>query len=879
MTARDSCPNGLPSTPLPIDNPPGQPALRARIGTFGSFRRTLLDRLSTRPELAALTTRDPDDHSIALLEQWAVLADLLTFYNERYANEAYLATATRDESLHRLVRLVGYRPRPGISATTTLAFTLDPGKALTVPAGFPVLSVPGAPGERPQTFETLQDCAADWRYNSLPAYGPPIKVDDPPRESGGALLDPHAVAAWIDRLRPGAVMLLVVESTLDDGGHLVTSGSVTSTVVHTVSAEPVGLRVALRDRAPGTDPVSVFRPRRELLLNGHDAPYVSPPTATKDDSRPGGVSWNWGQPVELEQPRDALFLEAKYQDLPVGTWLLVTSSEDLGLTQVVTAQHIIATQETLWQGGPTTQATIVTFTPKLWSGIQDRRSVRVMELDGPPIEWLQADYVLPIGGGVWIPGVLDDMAEAVRVVGPPGADTADVPVLSASDFARGRPVVLGDDAGHAVATTVLGPARLEPPYADPGDRAYLVIPVTATPDETAVLSHTSTRLLGNAAPASHGSTVHAEILGSGDASAEFQRFALAKAPLTRIPSATPEGSTAALTVRVNGLAYAEVPRLLDAGAKDEVYELRTEPDGSTTVQFGDGSSGARPRTGQSNIVAGYRYGTGLVGRVRAGSLTQPQVRLPGLAAVVNPAAALGGADAEDGGDLRDRAPGTARLLGRAVSAADCADVLTATGQVAKARSMTVWDGRGMLIAVTVAGQEGGAFDPDNLRLLAKVVASASPPYRRVVVQNYAAIPVQIAATVTPDPRADGQVVLAGVRAALTDRLSFARTTLARPLHLSDTYLAVSTVPGAAAVNITMMAFRRPAGMTDREWADFLAAHGADPEELIPERLRLLDVRPDPTGGVLPAELPVLDDGDLTVTLAAALPLPTTGGFE
>ena len=45
-----------------------------------------------------LKTRDADDFSIALLDASAVMLDILTFYQERLANESYLRTATQ---LHR----------------------------------------------------------------------------------------------------------------------------------------------------------------------------------------------------------------------------------------------------------------------------------------------------------------------------------------------------------------------------------------------------------------------------------------------------------------------------------------------------------------------------------------------------------------------------------------------------------------------------------------------------------------------------------------------------------------------------------------------------------------------------------------------------------
>ncbi|RKT20011.1 putative phage baseplate assembly protein [Streptomyces sp. 1114.5] len=899
MRPPGTCPGGLPETPLPVDNPAGLPALRARIGDFASFQRTMLERIAAQPELAGLTTRDQDDHAITLLEQWAALGDVLTFHQERYVNEHFLGTAVLDESVHRLVELIGYRPRPGVSATATLAFTLAAGAALTVPAGFPVQSVPG-PGEQPQTFETLEGCAADWRLNALPAYGKPVAVD-PLAGAEGALVHPADVPRWAGVLRPGDPMLVVVEGPESahvkiGGSGTRETGSVLRTTVAALDAGPDGLRLRLAAQTAAAG-AAAYRPARSLLVNGHDVPDTAPPIMSKNGDK---ITWDVGKASEVEIAAGApLPLERKNESLAVGTPLLVVDPG--AFTRVVRVTKTApGTEQLLGATGPTSQVAEVTVDPEL-PKIADRRKVQVVQLDGEAVRWLGLDHPDRLGNELWIPGLAvatappppaeaeanaGAAADSVQVLGPPGTDRAAAPVVAPADLPRGRRLVLAAPGGRAVATTVQGGVRLEPAGADPaaggvraGDACYLVVPLAAQPEDTDPLDAAATTLLGNAATASHGVTVPHEVLGSGDASSAFQRFALAHGPLTRVPAATPEGSVTALTVRVGGLASREVPQLLGAGPDQVVYELRTEADGSTVVQYGDGTNGARPRSGAGNVVADYRYGAGLAGRVGAGTLTQPLHRLPGLDAVANPAAAQGGADREDGSALRERAPGTVRVLGRAVSAADCADLLVATGQVAKARAATVWDGRGLLIAVTVAGPAGGTFDPAGRRLLARTVASASPPYRRVVVQDFTPVPLVLAVTVAPGPAAEAETVLAGVRAALAGRLGFDRTDLARALHLSDLYLAAAAVPGAATVTVTRFGFARPPGTPDAVWAAFLADHGADPADGdLPERLRLLDVRAGAGGGVLPAELPVLAPDQLTVTLAAAPPAPTTGGL-
>lgn len=157
-------------TPQPTANRPGLSALAYRVGTHATFLETMKAHLSSRdyPQLAGLKTRDSSDPTIALLDSWATVADVLTFYQERIANEGYLRTATERRSILELARLVGYAPRPGVSASVYLAYTLEDTSSDTVeiPTGARVQSIPG-PGELPQSFETSEPLQARAVWNNL----------------------------------------------------------------------------------------------------------------------------------------------------------------------------------------------------------------------------------------------------------------------------------------------------------------------------------------------------------------------------------------------------------------------------------------------------------------------------------------------------------------------------------------------------------------------------------------------------------------------------------------------------------------------------------------------------------------------------------------
>ena len=191
------CSCGCCATPAALEavsNRPGLPALSYRVGTYGVFFEQLLQEISgamvpegVRP-LASLTTQSADDPSIALLDAWANVADVLTFYQERIANEGFLRTATERFSILQLAREIGYELAPGVAATAWLAFTVEeiigvapaagalsapgPGNSpynsgvVSIPKGSQVQSVP-PPNGMPQTFETSTDFEGHVEWNNM----------------------------------------------------------------------------------------------------------------------------------------------------------------------------------------------------------------------------------------------------------------------------------------------------------------------------------------------------------------------------------------------------------------------------------------------------------------------------------------------------------------------------------------------------------------------------------------------------------------------------------------------------------------------------------------------------------------------------------------
>ena len=1100
-----------------VENRAGLSAIAYRIGSFATFRQAIVDELSQTPELAKLTTRLSEDYTITAIELWAAVADVLSFYQERFANEAFLRTATLRDSLLRLVRLIGYELAPGAAATARLAFTLEAGATALIPVGTRVQSVPNE-GEKPQTYETLAPLAGNGRLNRLRLFPHPLA--SAPTSSGQASAivapDPPALAA-VAGLAPGDRLILFAPDATE------------TLTVRELSARDDLLTLTWSTPIAGGEFTSAFdgsnpacqvrRLGRAFHLFGHDAPPVvvvpaqtdpSDATTTYITQALTDYTLHGDQTTAVQ-----ISLDSRQTGLqPGGLLLAVAATATATATAITTTAipfHIDQVAERKVQRSakivqPMRRATVNTVVSQTGTVSQltlsslvsgksladllpdsgdgnDIRNVVVYELLGPPLRfwphsypsalasedaclpgrrvgWSAVEVGRTIEKGGYKPGTVVDLTDftpgravlltdaagdgpvAATLVGasllgtavslgPTEADTLTIRLLGlAADQATPLTVVfsaalgntltlpsgprelsltLGDlppqtialdatlsgeaprtqvaaalqtairnalpgapsfaqalvwEVGESIAVAAglpadrisLGPSLRDqatiaalgldgaslryadgwlsvplgtdalnrPPgqvrvtlgIADPQDlpvsldlsqgavsaakaletlldhqsgqegvvhfrasadgRRLLVLPrlpageprsfvrLALKADRPFTLASASAVLLGNVAPASHGETVRAEILGDGDAAQAFQRFTLRKKPLTFVPGATPGGVTSTLAVAVNGVTWAEVSTLYGTQPRDEVYLTRRADDGTVSVQFGDGVHGARPASGRQNVVARYRYGIGLAGRVGAGSLTTLLDRPTGVKNVSNLLAADGGADPQTLAKARRAAPGTVRTFGRAVSLRDFEDTALLAGEVAKAIANWVWAGDRRAIHLTVAAQGGNRFSPEGLARLAATLASARDPNQRLLIANHLPVAVRIAASLQVDGRHETAAVLATARSALLDALSFERRHLAEPVFLSDLYRVLQEVDGVLSVDIDSLDLKS----SD---AGFRAAHGLDDTLPQPQpRLLMLPARPGgAVGQLLAAELAVVESPAQDVLLTAS----------
>lgn len=845
------------STPVEVMNRPGLPAIAYRTGTYATFRASMLAGLTraSRPALAELRTREEDDFSIALIDAWAVAADVLTFYTERIANEHYLGTATERRSVADIAALIGYRLDPGVAAQTWMAITLEtapgaPPESL-IPAGSRMQTLPG-PGEVPQAFETIEAVTAVGTWNR-----PQVRLLEPrtPQTGDTEVLLAGATAA----VRRGDRLLFVADDW--------TSTSQRWQVVRVVEVAPdaVGQVTAVRfapaltglDLLPGSG-VSVHALRAQAALFGFNAPNPLLLEATilaalkAAGLVDAGGEWQFAAITGQE-----VLLDGLHEGVEPGGWAVLTAGDVTALAPVdsvretansayavsarVSALHLDRSDDDLAPfGGAATRGTIVTFRSERLPLAQVRVTTPLsgasiplaaaLPSRGEPRRVLVRGARPRAGRG---PGTLvdgqwpdrDGHAGGAPVRGGPVGDPAPIVVAVDADILPGlvrwtlRPAVGGDDVtvlgtpdalvylpaeprdeliGEVV--TVAPAATPAHPIPGPILELALVEPLVNVYDRTGPVP---VDLFGNVADATHGQAVLGEVLGSGDGGRVFQRFTLKGSPLTHVQAVTPSGGQSTLAVRVNGVLWHEVPTLFGAGGRDRVYVSAIDDSGATTITFGDGITGARLPTGVENVVATYRTGLGLAGAARADQVTLPLTRPLGLKSVTNPLPAGGAQDRQVTDDARTNAPRSVLTLGRVVSLQDYADFAADFSGVGKATATWTWDGQRRGVLVTVAAADGRPI-PAAVPLLQNLRAAllaAGDPQVRLNVCDFRPAGFALLATLRVAADHEPDTVRAATSAALLARYSFANRDFGQGVALSEVVQAAHEVPGVAALRV------------------------------------------------------------------------------
>jgi predicted phage baseplate assembly protein len=809
--------------PEVIDNRPGLSAIAYRIGTHSRFKASLLARLSAAdlPALNDLTTRADGDFTIALLDAWAAVADVLTFYQERIANESYLRTATERRSLVELANLIGYTPRPGVAASAYLAFTLDDTGLpddVPVPLGTRVQSIPG-PGEKPQVFETIEAITGREEWNAMKPLllqkHPPLTPETQTvtvrgtatnvRKGDDLLLlcgasnrvvkrvvkvfpDTTAQTTRIDLVAvpvipPTFLFLYLAPAIWNPTPIKLTTTSVTTNVLSgswkqanlkayaTVQKWPLkklSLNITAQAKLalklfPQETGVFAFRLRAAIF--GHNAPkYTSLP-----DPKPEPNSWeNKKLDTEPGGTDKRIDLDNTYPGIVDDSWLVLRNHlnetrvyQVKGYSELTRANYTLSAKVSRIELNSKTD--FEKFSLRNTTALAQSEQLELAELPiTDPVKGnrLVLDRVylgLTVGRPVVVTGKRTDLE---------GVIDSEVMTLADAIFNKGyTELVFVNNLAHEY------------------ERASVTVNA-------------------NVALATHGEAKE-QAIGGGEAEKPFQKFVLPESPLTYIPAENVSGAASTLQVRVNQLLWQEVDFLYGHGPDEHIYITRADDEGRATIQFGDGRTGARAPTGRENVRATYRKGMGADGLVDEAQLTLPLTRPLGVRGVTNPTPAGDAADAEGIDDLRRNSALPVRTLDRIVSLRDYEDFARAFTGVAKALATWTWNGHQRGVFVTIAGADGKPITEDSLtyKNLLSAMLQAGDSTVPLRVKTYTPAFFQLAGALSIDPAYQTDRVLAAAEAALRTAFSFEVREFGQPVAKSEVIAAIQMTPGVRAVDL------------------------------------------------------------------------------
>ncbi len=774
MTCSCGCPTGCGELPtqFPITNPSGLTQLAYRVGTFSTFRRALLQSLDGETELGAWKPTAADDLGVQLLDWWAYIADILTFYNERIANEDYLGTAQLDASVAHLVSLLGYRPRPGIGAAGTLAVIASGPGPLIVPAGTAIASK-ATPDVDSQTFETTDTTtftqptsvpgpATDDLSTAPPVNGPPSAVP------GAAEPPPHT-----QLIARGGVLVKGTPTTITVGDQLLLLPTDWTNVSEALQVQVTGL-------VPEPDPHG--RRNTRVLLTGTGTP---PPAGDAQayrlirPTRTGHLSTLPANATVITATMLVLDAPARY--LKVGDALVV---QDTTAGSVVA--RLTSYDEQLWyanasastpQVAPNTSKPPPTGIPLIVASL-------TIDANGADLSQYQPDTVTVYSGWKDVGTLVDTPVQTLTTL-PPTLTLAAKPAAPA-----GAPTaaLLEDTNGNGSAVTAVPDAN-STQVTITGSDATLMAPL---------------RLLWDLITVTRGATVRDEALGTGDATQPGQDFTLSKKPVTFLsdfPGRSADGYSSTVILTVDGRYWTEVPALYGHGLSEAVFETYNDDAGSTHVRTGDGLTGRRLASG-AQVIATYRVGSGAA-VPPAASLTQVLTAVPNLRAVRNPVPPGGGSDPQPADSVRTLAPRSVLTFGRAISGDDYAAVAAAAAGVTRAAAVWEFDATEQRPMVRV-------YVGDDDRAVASAraaLAAQSDPNRPLVVLAAVELATSLSLALRLDPTYVPDAVYSQVSTAVLAEI-FAPGVLAlgEPLYRSRIEEVVTDVPGVLAVHDLLMSW-------------------------------------------------------------------------
>ncbi len=843
-------------TPQTILNRPGLAAISYRTGTWQQFNDTLRARisLSGQPMLRNLRTRESDDFTIALFDAFAVMADVLTFYTERNANEAYLRTATEQFSVAQLAALVGYEPSPGVAASTELAFTIDPssgafGPALggggnaqlipvgsqvvTIPVGTQVQSVPGSPGQLPQTFETIEQIDTRAAWNAIPPLlAQPQQIVGDQQTAVTTLI----LSGAITTLKPGDPLLILQGNDESKFNNVRT--------VKKVAVSKDAKTTCVDLDVPPTGAVG-YNPRTiQATGSDDDEGQIASVTETAltSDAITQILNFQWDASTLLalaqtkkwpaEQVEAAINqnVAAKVGAGLSGVYALRSVAAAFGFNVPNISVPLTSPLEVFGADGATLNqwGSGLLYLDAVYSQIQPGSFIVLQSAHASPtIAQVKTNKTVAhteFGVTAKVSLLTTDasattlnafrigstsilcQSEALPLAQVPITD----PIQNSDTTITLNQAYLGIVAGQKIA---LSGQRADLPGTTASEihtlkTVSLIAGVTVIELGEALdysYLRASVTINANVADATNGATVK-ETLGNGDGTQSFQNFTLKQSPLTYVSAGTASGLASTLSVYVDNQLWTEVPYFYDHGPAEHIYIARQDQNGVTTVTFGDGQTGSRLPTGTANVTATYRYGIGSAGLVDASQISLLTSRPLGVRAVTNPQAATGAADAETLEDSRGNATLTIKTLDRIVSLEDYEDFARAYPGIEKALAVWLWSGQQRMVLLTVAGVNGAIIDTSKPpgSSLSSSIANSSEPGTLVTLQSYTPTFFRLEGSVTVLADFIVTDVSADIETALRETFSFEQRQFGQGVNLSEVIATIQNVQGVQDVELSAL---------------------------------------------------------------------------
>ncbi len=705
MTCKHDCPPA-PALARRLHNRPGLAAIDYRLLTYSRARAHMLALLNQEPVLRAWTHRGADDPGIALLEGNALIGDVLSFYQNLYANQAFLRSAGWDSAVAELVQLTGYRLAPGVGGEALFAVEVKGESAVTVPRGFR-FKAKLAGREQEDEFESVEETTAWPHLGTFRLYRKP----QPPAAmlKGERQLELLAIGGDVTLaarravdLRAGDRVMLVPDSSMFDVTGTAYSNQAPAEIHSVESVEVVLDRVLITFegslRHSRGSAIRAFKLGRSFSHFGHDAPrrvtffdgVTTRVEATRferniygsfaDESRSPSASGLSPAPPPVTLYSGfavtEMALDQEVDDLAVGGRLICEGIADFEdhtapgnpprsnrAFVVVKTVEAVRSDAVVW-GNVQGSTGIVTLDAKLhanediWYETMDLRRTRFHEALGGE---LTLGAARRFTAGAFVDGALQffgTYAEAralaqrdLLVLGTRPGEVQRVAVTTTLDqFAAQLPA--RNEVGQWTWDLTLG----QPP---------------GLPREAFDQREPRASVHGNLVFCTQGKSEPEAVLGSGDQRSVFQTFVLGKAPLTFLldetstPAEVPE-----LSVYVAGVLWQRVETLFGQAGDARVYIVRQDTEGKSYVQFGDGKTGARLPSGRNNVTARYRTGNAAAGDLEAGKQPAAAGKLPALEKVLLPGSVVGGDEPESRDNAREAAPQRMQSLGRLVGLAD-----------------------------------------------------------------------------------------------------------------------------------------------------------------------------------------------------------------